>query len=124
MYAGRSDVFILKSRHSCNFDNRGLNGLFFIVVLEFIYAQSPDNMKGLLIGLHYFLIGVWASVTFLLLKKIHKDNDHDLLEFTYYMCYSVVGFVGFFLFALVSCFYTNRRRNNPITDIMRISSYY
>ncbi len=79
-------------------------------------------MKGLLIGLHYFLIGVWATICFVSLKVI--DNGNRNLESVYYLTYFGIGFLGFLLFAFVNCFYSNRRRNNPITDIMRISKYY
>lgn len=30
--------------------------------LEFIYAQSPESMKGLLTGLYYFIIGAFSGV--------------------------------------------------------------
>ena len=106
----------------------GLQSIF--IVLEFIYAQSPDNMKGLLIGCYYFLIGVWsavATVIYFSLKAQLQQHHHDKKDTTiqwYYISFSVVSITGLLLFCIVSLFYRNRQRNNPISDILRISMYY
>ena len=44
-----------------------------ISVLEFIYAQSPESMKGLLTGLFYFLIGV-TSIPSSALYYLYKTS--------------------------------------------------
>lgn len=91
------------------------------IALEFIYAQSPDNMKGLLIGFQYFLIGVWAAVKAII--TIYCNSSPEISKY-YYWGYFGLGFVGLCVFMIISSRYRNRKRNNPITDIMRISSYY
>ena len=92
------------------------------VVLEFIYAQSPDNMKGLLIGCHYFLIGLWSTVAAIVIHFINSTSQVVIMW--YYVTLVVVSCVGLILFSVYSCYYENRKRNNPISDIMRISMYY
>ena len=78
-------------------------------------------MKGLLMGLHYLFIGVWAAIVILTnFKPIHSELSNKL----YWYSYAGVGFIGLVLFGLTSICYKQRQRNNPISDIARISSYY
>ena len=56
-----------------------ISSLCFSTVLEFIYAQSPEYMKGLLTGLVFFLlIGIspmLSSVVFTVYPKSTKNNE-------------------------------------------------
>ena len=52
--------------------------LFNFAVLEFIYAQSPESMKGLLTGLYYLFRGLSSTVSsalFLLYKNSVKNRE-------------------------------------------------
>ena len=78
-------------------------------------------MKGILMGSNYFLIGIWSIISEVLLFYVPEFNEHSSL---YYFCFAGIGFVGLVLFTVTSCCYKNRMRNNPISDIARITSYY
>lgn len=97
-------------------------------VLEFIYAQSPDKTKGLLIGAAYFLIGVWQVITgiFFFVHKANQDTCPAYLTSTMWFFVGIAGIsvIGLIVYSPVICLYKNRKRNNPITDILRISMYY
>lgn len=109
---------------------------FPVSVFEFIYAQGPDNMKGLLIGIYYFLFGVCNLLTSGLVYYIstlqhYVDNcrsknlrlDKNAV-FWYYCGCSVVGVVGLGVYVITALWYKTRMRNNPVTDIMRINAYF
>ena len=103
------------------------------LVLEFIYAQSPDNMKGLLIGFQYLLYGMCTTIAGVIIFKINPQFECSSVNpsaiksdivFWYYMGYALISIAGLLLFSIVSYKYKNRSRNNPVSDIMRISMYY
>ena len=104
----------------------------YYTVLEFIYAQSPDITKGLLIGATYFLIGIWQVITglFFIVHQASQDQDlcpaHSRITYTtwFFVGIAAVSLVGLVLFSPVVCLYKNRKRNDPITDLLRISMYY
>ena len=54
------------------------HGDYLYTVLEFVYAQSPDNMKGLLTGVCYLLLGIWNTlltvVIFYFTKYVTTDD--------------------------------------------------
>ena len=76
--------------------------------LEFIYAQSPDSMKGLLTGLFYFVFGVFAAVGITIFFKLNSSVVH-----LFYTILSV-SMVGFLLYVLGAVLYRNRER--PTND--------
>ena len=49
--------------------------------LEFIYAQSPESMKGLLTGLFYFAFGFFSEVAVLIFSKFPKYEDFDGINY-------------------------------------------
>ena len=75
--------------------------------LEFIYAQSPDSMKGLLTGLFYFIFGGFSGLGATVYLLIRSDV-------IFYSIVIAVAAVGLFLYCLVSFCYSNRRR--PTND--------
>ena len=107
--------------------------ILFLLVLEFVYAQSPDNMKGLITGMFYFLFGVYStlvSVTIYYFNKLQSVDDCSTPKpptnptFWYYTGATVIGGVMCILYFIVAYKYKNRTRNNPISDIMRVNMYY
>lgn len=96
------------------------------IVLEFIYAQSPDTMKGLLIGIVYLLIGVWEVTIGVSVPQISEENCPARLSpiLWFYVAISIVSVLGLLFYSPVVCLYKNRKRNNPITDLLRISMYF
>ena len=86
-----------------------------ITGLEFIYAQSPNNMKGLQTGLFYLIGGIFTAVgsTLYFGVNLHSSQTRSL---TAWLCFIliVIGSVGFAVYVCVACCYKNRQR--PTTD--------
>lgn len=79
--------------------------------LEFIYAQSPESMKGLLTGLFYCVFGIFSGVAVLVFYKFPKstlDGTNTILWF--YVIFTVIGLLGFVAYAIVAFMYVNRVR--------------
>ncbi len=87
--------------------------------LEFIYAQAPEPMKGLLTGLFYFMFGVFSGISNIIFYFFPFDvnNSHDIKQdfvFWYYILLLIVAALGLLVYALVAWFYKNRLR--PAVD--------
>ena len=78
--------------------------------LEFIYAQSPEQMKGFLSGLFYLVFGLFsgAATLFFHFYPIMIDHFHNRLW--YFIIYSGVGCIGLAMYMVVACLYSNRDR--------------
>lgn len=79
--------------------------------LEFIYAQSPESMKGLLTGLFYCVFGIFSGVAVLVFYKFPKstlNGTNTILWF--YVIFTVIGLLGFVAYAIVAFMYVNRVR--------------
>ena len=89
-------------------------------------------MKGLLIGIFYLLIGIWNIVISVILYYMIQSDDCSNAHFSlqsnttlwYYSCLTVVGVIGLSIYLTVAYCYKNRQRNNPVSDIMRVSMYF
>lgn len=104
---------------------RVLNGIAMVLVLiaifEFICAQSPYAMKGLLIGVFYcsngiFLaVGVGIRLAFKLsFKSLEKNScpKFPSCGFLYYLVSVVVMVAGIIMFVLVARAYRKRKRED------------
>ena len=81
-----------------------------VTVLEFIYAQSPESMKGLLTGLFYFVLGlssIAATVVFYKYPKTHMDKYQIL---PYHITFTIIQFLGLIFYTIVAILHTNRQR--------------
>ena len=88
--------------------------LVFLSVLQFILAQAPRNMQGLLIGMWY---AYWSvTIIFQILLKYSLNSNHHYSLYT--ICSSIVSFLSLMLFLLVSANYCYRQREEP-ADINR-----
>ena len=75
--------------------------------LEFVYAQSPESMKGMLTGLYYFIIGLFgAGSTFSFYFFIKSTTPFEY----YYLILLVFAVLGFVSYVIVACLYENRQR--------------
>lgn len=93
-------------------------------------------MKGLITGIFYLLFGVWSFIANIINYYINQlselDNCSSELEqlltksptFWYYCGCICVGTIGLLIYCLSAWCYQIRKRNNPVTDMMRITSYY
>jgi len=82
--------------------------------LEFISAQAPDSMKGLLIGLFYCIFGVFSSVGIAIYYKLYHQGkkNSELHNFFYVML--AISLVGTIVYILGAMCYKNRKR--PTND--------
>ena len=89
-------------------------------------------MKGLLIGIFYLLFGICGIIVNIALYFVIQSDDcsdthpppQSNTTLWYYSCLTVVGVIGLCAYLAVAYCYKNRRRNNPVSDIMRVSMYF
>ena len=111
-----------------------LNGiaspLIKIAVLEFISAQSPHTMKGLLLGVFYafrglfIILGCVVTVPFAQ-EKLWGDH-HGIFDcgFYYYLSNSVLGVIVLIVFLMAARRYRNRERDDPPYNHQYVEDYY
>ena len=111
-----------------------LNGiaspLINITVLEFISAQSPHTMKGLLLGVFYAFRGLFITLgcvaTFPFAQEKLWEDQRGMLDcgFYYYLSNSVLGVIGLVVFLSVARRYRNRERDDPPYTHQYAEDYY
>ena len=90
--------------------------------LEFISAQSPQNMKGLLVGVYFALKGLFQLLSSLLIIPFSLENFWGKLEhpsviscgFIYFLVTSLVGLIGLILFFIAAKRYRYRARDTDV----------
>ncbi len=93
--------------------------LISITVLEFISAQSPHTMKGLLLGVFYAFKGLFITLgsvaTFPFAQERLWGDQHGMFScgFYYYLSNSVFGVLGLVVFMLAARWYRYRERDDP-----------
>ena len=106
---------------------------FVATVFEFICAQSPYSMRGLLIGLFYAIEATFISLIGLTLGIFvavfdHHQNDllHQLSCGSWYLITSIgIGIVGFIIYVTAAKFYKQRERGGyQVNEQTVIESYY
>ena len=96
--------------------------LIIATMLEFISAQSPHSMKGVLIGIFFSIRGLFQllnSITIIPLSlkrpwavgKMIEDPPVTNCGFVYLLLTFVVGLTGLFMFSLAAKRYTYRVRD-------------
>ena len=109
--------------------------LVWTTVFEFIAAQSPHSMKGLVVGLFFVISGFFQLLaSFALLPFSLKDiwqsrhmKEHPPITncgFGYFLSVSVIAAVGFILFVAVAKNYKLRERDNRQFDHRFAETYY
>ena len=113
--------------------------LFYISAFEFICAQCPHSMKGLLIGMFFAIKGVFKLLGVLLLyiPTALKCNPFDLIVhidetvpvfpicgFIYYFINVVIALLGIVAFAIVAKRYEYRERDEPDNIYRYAEEYY
>ena len=96
--------------------------LIFMTILEFICAQSPNALKGL-------LIGIWYSTTSIKFPLIHLlDTDSSTSETIPWNIYHGIKGIGIFLsiisFSSVYRYYRYRERNEIVNEQNIIEEQY
>ena len=101
-----------------------------ITVLEFISAQSPHTMKGLLLGVFYAFRGLFFTLgcvgTFPFAQKKLWEDHHGKLDcgFYYYLSNSVLGVIGLVVFLTTARRYRNRERDDRPYTHQYAEDYY
>ena len=111
-----------------------LNGvsspLIKITVLEFISAQSPHTMKGLLLGVFYAFRGLFIILGCVVTVPFAQEKlwgDHRGIfdcGFYYYLSNSVLGVIGLVVFLMAARRYRNRERDDPPYNRQYVEDYY
>ena len=101
-----------------------------ITILEFISAQSPHTMKGLLLGVFYALRGLFVTLgsaaTFPFAQEKLWGDQHGMFNcgFYYYLSSSVWGVFGLVVFVLAARWYRYRQRDDPPYRHQYVEDYY
>ena len=104
--------------------------LYFIAGYEFICAQSPYSMKGLLFGCYYSMRGIFqllADFWYIGWKYSRTEENsvtYPSCGFWYYLFTTVMGAVGLVLFCLVAKWYKKREREEPANERLWVEAYY
>ena len=109
-----------------------LNGLgkmlFYIAAYEFICAQSPHAMKGLLIGTFYTMKGVFqligALVIFVPFYTYRLTTNLPSCGFVYYLVNILVALTGLVAYTWVARRYQYRQRDEPDNIYRYAEEYY
>ncbi len=96
--------------------------LLYTALYEFICAQSPSSMKGLLIGLSFSVKGIFQALgaAFAIPLYLHQFQGFDLL---YYGINIALAFVTLAIFSYFARRYQYRERDD-ICDVYRYAEEY
>ena len=100
----------------------------YIATYEFICAQSPHSMKGLLIGTFFAIRGVFQLLGVIFLFApftfCKVQSKFPVCGFTYYLINIVIVLVGIVAFIIVSRRYQYRQRDEPDNIYRYAEEYY
>ncbi len=87
----------------------------FIAVYEFICAQSPYSMRGLVIGVFFFIYGLFNALVGLIIvifALTFKSEASLLLSCgsSYSLSVLTLGILGFFFYVFIARWYKKRQR--------------
>ena len=95
--------------------------LMFLSTLEFIVAQSPYSMRGLILGLFFMFYGIavgFGSAILTIFGLIFEHIDHHSSQpscgTSYIMAVVLIGFIGGLLYAIVTRYYKDRQRGGQV----------
>ena len=99
---------------------------------EFISAQSPHTMKGVLVGLLFAVRGFFQLIEAVLLFPFSVEsiweklqlNPHFSCGTTYYLITIVIGFLGVIMFAIAARKYQYRKREEEPYSQSRVEEIY
>ena len=101
---------------------------FYIALYEFICAQSPHSMKGLLIGTFFAVRGVFQLLGVLLFilpfLGWRISSSFPSCGFVYYLVNILVAIFGLILFTSMSKKYQYRQRDEPDNIYRYAEEYY
>ena len=102
--------------------------LLYIAIYEFICAQSPHSMKGLLIGTFFAIKGVFQlfgiAVIYVPFTQWEWQLKFPSCGFVYYLINVVIGIVGIVAYTCVARKYQYRQRDEPDNIYRYAEEYY
>ena len=97
-----------------------------VSLLEFIIAQSPHNMKGILIGIfyviHYGIGGLFTLIQQLLCTHLHSAISCNGI--VSYAMVTVITLVSGIVFSIIACKYRLRERDEVVNVHIFAEEYY
>ena len=95
-----------------------------VTIFEFISAQSPYSMKGLLLGTHFAITGVYQFLSSVLLVPftLHRPESGGLhpppigCMFGYFLLLCLIAFADLILFSAAAKWYQYRERDDRPYD--------
>ena len=100
---------------------------------EFISAQSPHTMKGVVVGLLFAVRGFFQLIEAVLFfpfsakqiwSRVARETPQISCEFSYYLVTSFIALVGLVLFALAARKYQYRKREEEPYSLSRVEEIY
>ena len=86
--------------------------------LEFIYAQSPNSMKGLLTGLFYLWYGIFNAAGIIFYGNSVANQEHKTRSGIIHSAITTcIGVASVLLYMVMACLYKNRVRPTDRDDI-------
>jgi len=86
--------------------------------MEFVYAQSPKDIKGLMIGIFYLFVALSSILPTAMLSFRYKLFSSHFTDSTWYNIFLlVIAVLGFLFFLWVAIHYKRRRRDDEEADI-------
>ena len=102
--------------------------IFYIAVYDFLCAQSPHSMKGLLIGTLYAIRGIFQLLGALVIMfpflGWRMSSSFPSCGFAYYLVNIAIAVVGFAVFLYVAKSYKYRQRDEPDYIFRYAEEYY
>ena len=102
--------------------------IFYIAIYEFIYAQSPHSMKGLMIGTFFAIRGTFqllGALVFIFPFLAWKStSSFPSCGFVYYLVNMVVALFGMIVYIWIARKYQNRQRDEPDNIYRYAEEYY
>ena len=105
----------------------GLSQLFIVpFAFEFVIAQTPGRMKGLMVGLWFAFYGIIQTISlyiYIPFKYIPLTSVFSC-TFYYYITKTLISFIMFALFLVLAYKYKLRTRNIPINFNVLAENHY
>jgi len=96
-----------------------------ISFFEFICAQSPHTMRGMLIGLAYAMQSLFVLLGLVLqLPFVYWKYSYPSCGFVYYSMNVVIGIISFITLAWIVKEYKYRERDEPSREQQFVEDYY
>ena len=98
--------------------------LVYPVSLEFTIAQSPVQMRGVMVGLWYALWALGFLMNIALKLPFHCQSQYICTSFYYYLTKSVLVLIILIVFVILAKQYKYRVRENEVNIVQIVDDHY